>query len=243
MKPNQHLLLPAALLGLLALPAHAAITYVDAQEGTGGNTYASDGGSLADTSWIDSTSNSSDINNNDWMKRFGGSPGWSEHNGGDAIQGLVSTTGGLGEITTEVGGLADGTYEVWVFFWNQVTSNTQDWVIDAGLSSGSTAAYSDPGDPVAGTNSTLPVNAATLDFSGSVSVVAAGGNQEMIGVNLGQVAVSGGSSLNVYVDKLTGTGSTTRTIYDGVGYELIPEPSTALLGGLGTLLLLRRRRL
>lgn len=243
MKTQPHLLLPAAaLLGLLALPAHAAITYVDAQEGSGGNTFAT-GGTQTDTSWIDTTSNTSSPDDENWMKRFGGSPGWSQHNGGDVIQGLVSTeSNNLGEITTEVGGLSDGPYDVWVFFWTQIVSDTQNWMIDAGLESGSLTAYSAPDDPVPGTNSTIPVNADTLDFSNAPSVVAAGGNQNMYGVNLGQVEVSGGSDINVYVDKLTGTGSGNRTIYDGVGYELIPEPSTALLGGLGTLFFLRRRR-
>lgn len=238
MKLKSPLTLAAAIL---ALPAHAAITYVDAQEGSGGNTFAT-GGTQTDTGWIDNTSNTNSIDDENWMKRFGGSPGWSQHNGGDVIQGLVSSTPNLGEITTEVGGLADGPYDVWVFFWTQIVSDTQNWMIDAGLESGSLTAYSAPDDPVPGTNSTIPVNADTLDFSNAPSVVAAGGNQNMYGVNLGQVEVSGGSDINVYVDKLTGTGSGNRTIYDGVGYELIPEPSTALLGGLGTLLFLRRRR-
>lgn len=226
---------------LLGLSAQGAITYVDAQEGGAGNTYAT-GGSLGDTSWIDTTDNGGTYSDSVWELRFGGTPGWTQHNGGDVIEAQVSTSFDHPQLTTEITGLADGTYDVWVFFWNQVTSATQDWVIDAGLTSGALSAYSDPGDPVAGTDSTTPVNAASLSFTNSPAVVAAGGNQNMIGVNLGEVTVSGGSAINVYIDKLTGTGSATRTVYDGVGYELVPEPSSLALLSLGGLFFARRRR-
>jgi hypothetical protein len=233
-----------AFIGLAACSAsaHAAITYIDAQEGSSGNTYAT-GGTLSDTSWIDSTTNAAGVDDASWMKRSGGSPGWTEHNGGDTIQGLVSSVPNLGEITTEIAGLADGTYNVWVFFWEQTSSGTQNWLIDAGATSGSTAAYSASIGPVAGTDSISAVAASSLTFSNAPSTLGAGGNQSMYGVNLGQVAVSGGSDINVYIDKLTGVGSNNRTIYDGVGYELaVPEPSSSLLVVLGALGLIRRRR-
>lgn len=234
------------LIGLVACSAsaHAAITYVDAQEGINGNTYAT-GGSLGVTGWIDSTSNTAGIDDETWSKRFGGTPGWTEHNGGDVIQALVTSavTDTLPEITTEITGLADGTYNVWVFFWEQTVSNTQNWVIDAGLTVGSTATYSSPDGAIVGTDSTTPVNADTLTFTNTVSVLGAGGNQGMYGVNLGQVTVAGGSDINVYIDKVFGAGSNNRTIYDGVGYELaVPEPSSSLLVALGALGLIRRRR-
>lgn len=244
---NQYSKTPALLSGLflMASPAFAAITYVDAQEGAGGNTFAT-GGSLAATDWIDTTSNAAGVDNANWMKRSGGNPGWSQHNGGDVIQGLVTTgnSNTLGEITTQISGLADGNYNVWVFFWEQIVSDTQDWVIDAGITSGSLTSYSSPAGPVTGSNSTLPVNANTLDFSNSPSVVGAGGNQNMFAVNLGQVAVVGGSDIEIYVDKLFGNGSNNRTIFDGVGYELapVPEPSSSLLIALAGLALAARRR-
>ncbi len=55
--------------------------------------------------------------------------------------------------------------------------------------------------------------------------------------------VSGVSSFSV--DVQAGTFNAQRSWYDGVGYELIstvPEPSSALLGGLAAACLLRRRR-
>lgn len=255
---NRNVLTATALAACagMGMTADAAITYVDAQEGAAGNTYAT-GGSLADTSWIDLTlTNTGGSDNDDWILRSGGatatSAGFSQHNGSDVIQAVVSSTGGLGEITTEITGLADGTYNVWVFFWEQSTSGTQNWVIDAGLTSGALTAYSAPIGAVGGTDSSSAVDAGTLTFTNAPSVAGAetlvGGvgtgtfNQRMFGVNLGQVVVSGGSDINVYVDKLTGLAGNNRTIYDGVGYELVPEPGSMALLGLGGLLLARRRR-
>lgn len=214
------------------------ITYVDAQEGSTGNTFLS-GEPLANTDWIDSTSNLAAANEALWSKRFGGEPGWSQHNGGDVIQALVTAadTDTLGEITTQITGLADGNYNVWVFFWEQIISNTQNWVIDAGLTSGSLNSYSSSLGPVDGTDSTSPVNADTLTFTAPVAVVGSDARQNMFGVNLGQVLVENGSNIEVYIDKLFGNGSNNRTIYDGVGYELVeptqsrPEISSLTLVG------------
>lgn len=238
--------IPHTLSSLLltAFPACGAITYLDAQEGSGGNTYAV-GSSPDSTSWIDSTSNSAGTDNTNWMKRSGGSPGWTQHNGGDIIQAIASEfPNSLAQITTEITGLDDGIYDVYVFFWEQTVSNTQNWLIDAGLTAGSLTAYSSPAGPVDGTDSTSAVEAASLTFTNAPMTTAAGGNQTMYGVNLGQATVSGGSAINVYVDKLTGVGSGNRTIFDGVGYEFvaIPEPSSSLLLGLSALAFCTRRR-
>lgn len=209
----------AASLLLAAAPARADITYIDALEGASGNTYAT-GETPDDTSWIDLTSNAAAPDDTNWMKRFGGNPGWSQHNGGDVIQGQVTgLPNGLPELTTEITGLGEGRYEVWVFFWEQTASDTQNWVIDAGLTSGSLSTFSSSSGPVDGTDSDTPVNAGTLAFANSPSVIAAGGNQTMFGINLGQVSVADGAPIRVFVDKIFGTGSGNRTIYDGVGYE------------------------
>ena len=68
-------------------------------------------------------------------------------------------------------------------------------------------------------------------------------------VNLGQVAVSGGSDIDVFIDQLIGGSGSNRGWYDGVGYELVssgnlvPTPA-ALPAGLAMpgLAAMRRRR-
>ena len=225
MKPK---FLTALSLVAFTSAGHAAITYVDAAFNTGGNTFAT-GGSLGNTTWVDDTNTNAD-DNTKWHRRTGFS------NGSDFFQARVAATGSMPELTTQVTGLADGNYNVWVFFWDAANTNT--WNIAAGLTSGASnlTTYSFDG---AG-NKTAPVATSTLNFSNTV--LKTEDDRVMYGVNLGQRSVASGSAINVYVNHLTGTGGDNRTWYDGVGYEAVPEPSALLLGALGALALLRRRR-
>lgn len=220
--------LTALSITAFTITSHAAITYVDAVFNTGGNTFAT-GGSLGTTTWVDNANTNTD-NNTKWQRRTGFS------NGNDFFQARVSTTGTIPELTTQISGLPAGTYNVWVFFWDAGDANK--WNISAGLTSGASnlTTYSFDG---AG-NTTAPVAASTLDFS--TTVVKTEEDRVMYGVNLGQKAVVSGNAINVYVDHLTGVGGNFRTWYDGVGYEAVPEPSAMVLGLIGTLTLLRRRR-
>ncbi len=66
---------------------------------------------------------------------------------------------------------------------------------------------------------------------------------------LGQVTTTtSNESISIYINGYSsdpaGTNQNQRTQYDGVGYQLVPEPSTSLLGLLGTALFVfgRRRR-
>lgn len=213
-------IVPAGLAG-------AAIVYVDAAHGPTGNTFET-GGSLADTSWL-VTKNNSTADNDDWDLRSGATIG----NSGTALQANVSVVGSTPQLTTQITSLANGTYDIWVFFWDPIANN--QWNIDAGLSPSSLTTYSVDGAGV--TSST--VQASTLSFS--TTVMTTGGGGELWGVKLGSVAVSGGT-VNVYVDKSVGTTAGTRTFYDGVGYELVPEPTSFAMMGLGGLCLLKRRR-
>lgn len=235
MKPK-NLILNAALI--LSLPAHGAITYVDAVEGFGGNTRATNS-TQSNTDWFIPETTSAD--NDDWVKRttLQGS------NGDTVFQAMPNGSPELiPELNTTLSGLANGTYKVWVFYWDQVTNDTQNWTIAAGLTSGSLTTYSSPGEPAVTTATTVNVStAASLSFTSSVQVASTDTNRQLFGVYLGEVGVTGGSDINFYVDMvINGSSSASRTLYDGVGYELIPEPSTTLLGGLGLLALLRRRR-
>ncbi|MEM6505807.1 MAG: PEP-CTERM sorting domain-containing protein [Planctomycetota bacterium] len=228
------------LLGVSA--QGAAITYVDALEGASGNTYAT-GGSLADTSWVGP--NGAGDNETQWNKRTAGGTN------GNVFQGRhnLDDAGGdqMPELTTEITGLADGLYDVWVFFWDaDETSVPNRWSISAGLNSGALTSYSIVG--LGDTSS--PVLASTLTFDASAPLQS-DGDLLLWGVNLGQATVAGGSTIDVFVDNLLGNtafggssapSSTNRTWYDGVGYALVPEPSSLALLGLGGLLALRRRR-
>ena len=59
---------------------------------------------------------------------------------------------------------------------------------------------------------------------------------DLTGTTLG----AGTYTLDVYMNNLTGGGA--FATFDGITLEAVPEPSTALLGALGMLVLLRRRR-
>lgn len=58
------------------------------------------------------------------------------------------------------------------------------------------------------------------------------------------VSTTDNETVSIYINGLSTTVSNIdqRTQYDGIGYALVPEPSSALLGGFGLLALLRRRR-
>ncbi len=207
----------------------------DALEGVAGNTFAStQTGPSATNTWTD-PAGSSATNNTQWAQR-------AFANNAQVFQALVSTTATMPELTTRISGLADNTYNVWVFFWDSSGGSgaTQEkWNISAGLTSGSLSSYSFDG---AGTT-TSTVAASTLTYT-TTPIFTTSTNITMYAVNLGQATVTGGGgTIDVFVDKLTGTSSTTRSWYDGVGYEVVPEPSSvALLGLFGGLALLRRRR-
>ncbi|MGB6221303.1 PEP-CTERM sorting domain-containing protein [Haloferula sp.] len=233
--------LPLASLAGLALvtaSSNAAITYVDAQKGSSGNTYAT-GGSLAVTTWA--AGNSTSANDTQWKERI-------EGNGGNLFEALPNgSSANIPELTTELTGLDDGTYDIWVFFWDQVTNDTQNWTISAGMETGDLTTYSAPGQPaVAGATTVGVSDASTLSFTNTSPTVfssQASGNQGMYGVKIGQKIVSGGSEIEVFIGmELDGSTTDSRARYDGLGYELIPEPSSVSLIGLGCAAFLMRRR-
>lgn len=204
--------LAATALMLAALSAHGDITYVDAMEGAAGNTFAT-GGSPAATAWVN-FANASTADDDQWMKRALG-------NGGTVFQAFHNGTQ-MPELTTRIPGLADGTYGVWVFFWDGPNSNT--WTLSAGLNPGALTTYSFDGPG----NTASPVAASTLGFTNSPMTTE--DVRTLYGVKLGEVTVAGGSAIEVFIDNLTGGGSNTRTWYDGVGYEPVNGDPVASTG-------------
>jgi len=208
------------------------ITYLDAVEGASGNTFKT-GGASNDTSWVgpDSSSN----NNTQWNQRLA-----VEGNDSTLFQGAVTAGNARPQLTTRIAGLADGAYAIWAFYWDQVVDDTQNWILSAGLDPGSLTTYSSPGEPVvSGTTKAGVTNAAELTFNTGVSVQAgfSGGVylRNLFGIRLGQVAVSSGVPVRVYLDNNLNGGSGNRAWYDGVGYQRTGAPAdtnayVALLG-------------
>ncbi|MCG8584710.1 MAG: PEP-CTERM sorting domain-containing protein [Pirellulales bacterium] len=234
------------VLSVLSVHASGAITYVDAVEGGAGNTFAT-GGSLGDTSWNDAAGAETR-----WREReFGNSETIvSDATIYEAIHDLGDGDD-MPELTTQITGLADGTYDIWVFYWDSTDDNDvghQTWTIDAGLTSGSLTRY-DTGE-IVGTGGIDGVLASSLTFTNtSPTVVTSENNGGLLlwAANIGQATVSGGSTVNVFVDNTIGDSigiaDFTRTWYDGVGFEVVvPEPSTALLAVLGLIGFVMRRR-
>ncbi len=220
--------LPSAIInGVGGSPGK--ITYLDAVEGASGNTFKT-GGTPADTSWVGPDSSSA--NNTQWNRRVASVEG----NGGTVFQGSI-TSNALPELNTRITGLADGTYAIWAFYWDQVVDDAQNWVISAGLTSGSLTRYSSSGEPaVTGATAVGVSNAASLEFSNSVSVQAGLSGavylRNLFGINLGQVTVSGGSAVNVYLDNSL-SSSNNRAWYDGVGYQPMNVDTTTYTSLLG----------
>jgi hypothetical protein len=214
-------------------PSAGAITYVDAVEGASGNTFKT-GSAPSDVSWVGPDSSST--NNTQWNKRGAASEG----NGDTLFQGSVTSGNTLPELTTRITGLADGTFTIWAFYWDQVDSTTQNWILSAGLTAGSLATYSSPGNPdVGGSTKTGVTNAAALTFGNPVRVQAGWDGtkylRNLFGIKLGEVTVAGGSPVNVYLDNNLTGGSNNRAWYDGVGYQPVGEETntpayTPLLG-------------
>jgi hypothetical protein len=217
---NQLKLTIITLSALVTASSFGAITYIDALQGS--NTCAT-GGSLADTSWASTTTTSGT-----WQLRD------VEGNENTIFQNNASAP----ELTTQITGLADGTYTIWAFYWDQTDNDNNNWVLSAGLTSGDLTSYSSPGEPaVTNCTTTGVVDANTLSFTTSVKTTNFPRN--LFGINLGQVVVSGGSVVNVYIDNDINalSGSDNRSWYDGVGYEAVPEPASLSLIGLGSVIL------
>lgn len=206
-------------------------TWVDGDDGTTGGTVADGTATTGDGKWK--------------FRRLQGSQGVFEASGANAQAENAPL------IVTTLSGLADGTYDIYVFF-RASTSAGENYNIKASLSPtvGDSDVYRQ-NDTRGLTLGTVGLDSASLPFAPGAGPSTANGDPRVLlyGI-IGRAEVSGGGSVNVYIDDLPALGftgttglSTVRTWYDGVGFQLVPEPSIALLGGLGAAGLIRRRRL
>lgn len=217
---------------LLTAPLPADVTYVDA---TMANTNNAAGG--PDSTWLDGNDGSTGgtvanglaANDGLWRYRAGfGSNGIFEATGSTA------TAENAVPIVTTLSGLADGTYDIYVFFRGSPVS-AENYNIKAGLtpSLGDSNIFRQSNTRGL-TLGTLGIDSADLTFaSGAAPSTANGDNRVLLYGIVGQAVVSGGNDVEIYIDDLPALGfagaagfeSNVRTWYDGVGYKLAPEPS------------------
>jgi hypothetical protein len=221
-----------ALLISSALPVAAAITYVDA---TVSNTTLADGSAYTPTA---STIN----NDNEWSLRTFGNP-----ENDRTVYTTNDSNANPGEdgpmLRSTIGGLAIGSvYDIYVYFWgagNDAPIGNQRWDIQAGLTPTALSFYDTQNATNLG-HATTGVDPATYFTNNSPNVIVADADRRLYQAHLGTATADDSGNIHVFIDDAPGNAN--RTWYDGVGYEVIPEPGAALLGALGLLGLLRRRR-
>jgi hypothetical protein len=139
---------------------------------------------------------------------------WHEYtvygNGGSCYTAGDGGTENVPTIKTTVSGLADGTYDVFAYFW---CDPTLDWGIRGGFESTDMLCFFKQGSQFADAS----------QFSGSVTVTSTGVHQ-LYQVYIGRKVVSGGTPVVVYLDNYDSTytgNKPARTTYDGVGVALV----------------------
>ncbi len=223
--------LPLAL-ALLAVPATAQITYVDADPAT--NTTLADGSPFVPNPLNDGS-------DNNWSNR-------PFANGGTIFSTNDVSVAGLEDgpmLRTTIGGLLPGfEYLVYSYCWN-ASGSSDVWRLRSKVDT------SQPAPDIQGyntrhfpTSSFLPstglafdapigpqqilglnYDAAGLETDGhfTAPVLIQEGNRWMYEVPLGIHLADGNGEIHVYVDDLANTATNNRTWYDGVGYELAPQ--------------------
>ncbi|MEJ5237250.1 MAG: PEP-CTERM sorting domain-containing protein [Limisphaera sp.] len=210
----------AALASLLAAglgQSRAQVTYVDATPGV--NTFPTSafaGSAAQDNLW--------------GLRAFGTGNTIYESSG------VASGTENSPEIYTILSGLSPGApYRVWVNFYDVASNNTENWPIRAGFSSGNLTLFANGVDGGAGllAGATPAIMATNLNY-GTPPKFDDGGSRLLLAGDLGVTQADPSGQITVYIDDLPSTiGANNRTWYDGLSYELVPEPSVLALGAFG----------
>jgi hypothetical protein len=219
----------------LVAHARAAIVYVDATHDSSGNTAVapSAGGGVFNASGA--LNNQGPASDGLWdVRAFGNGATIYQNVGGNSVddaQRLVTSAA-----------VPAGSYNVYAYFWSD-SSNT--WRLRADLVDtlpGDLPLYLPGGSGVtqfySGSDATVLSN--TIDPNPfTTAVVIAEGNRRLYQVALGQVT---GTNISVYIDDGPAAAQTERTWYEGIGYEVIPEPASAGLFAMALLGLSSIRR-
>ena len=208
---------------VIAMPASALITYVDAVVPT----------DVGNSSPATATASGTD---DLWRTRTGFANGGTIYEAG-GIYGETSNPEDCLRLLTKIVVPANPNgegYDVYAYFWSD-TSNT--WRIGASLTNDAVL-------PLYIANTAPVTQAVASDFNSAVLV--AEGNRLMWQAYLGIVGVgvtTGDVTIKAYIDDdAAHMHHNLRTWYDGIGYEPVPEPTTVALLGLGGLALLRKKR-
>jgi hypothetical protein len=112
-------------------------------------------------------------------------------------------------LKTTISGLPDGTYDVFAYFWSDPEA---DWGIRGGFASDAN---------ILNFNKQSSQHTEATQFFGTVEVVA--DEAILYRVYIGRKEISGGASVDVYIDDYDGsfTNRPTHTTYDGVGAALV----------------------
>jgi hypothetical protein len=170
---------------------HGKVSYIDASES---NTTESDGSPFTPTG----PSGNAGAVDNQWHEytRYG--------NGGSCFTAGESGTENAPVLKTTISGLADGTYDVFAYFWS---NPAEDWGLRGGFM---------PSDML-NFNKQSSQHAEASQFTGTVEVTSY--EAILYRVYIGRKNISGGASVDVYIDDYDSTfgNRPTRTTYDGVG--------------------------
>jgi len=239
---RNHLFAFPVLCLAVAQTAQAAVTYVDANvpAATVGNTDVWDTAAfptIAD--WVELSGDNNNANSDDdkWLTRgvFG--------NEGQLFTADDRTGPSRNEdapvIVTTIDGLVSGQeYAVYAYFWSQA----QDWQIRATVDAGEIDNNTTINESKIHTKNSANVSLASDQaFTNSPLVTEA--DRIMYAAQLGTVIADGGGNISVYIDDAVTETSLERAWYDGVGFELVPEPaSLTLVGAAGIGFMTRRRK-
>lgn len=217
----------AAALALMSTPAVAAISYVEA---SGSTTTLANGDAYTPTT---STIN----NDNEWSLRgLGNSATVYTANDNNADPGEDAPT-----LRTTISGLApNATYQVFAYFWaagGDSPGGNQQWDIQAGLNEGDLTFFDHNNATNLGDAST-GVDPTTYFTNTSPEVIVAESDRRLYEASIGSAVADNNGEIGVFIDDAP--GNVNRTWYDGVG--VVPEPGSAVLGLVGLVGVLRRRR-